>query len=277
MQRLLLTQRGFAVATILSFVQCGVALADPATRTQPTAAPAASPASVLDPFCPVEVKGSPIATATDSRPASASSDLLALSLVSQSGPSVDAHVTLLSDTDAYDVPLRNITVDGGKYKYESRVILVKLPKPATIRLVYVDSYAVAGGTEQTCPSDPLDLSHTTPLRLTSPPAQTPRIVATFKQTLPPLPCGKLFTFATVTKPSQPVFPLYWLDHSRTSEIEVFLDSNGTPIKTYIYKSSGIQALDASATLAALRSTYAPEQLLCTPVVGKYLWRADFER
>lgn len=256
----------------LSLAPWGVASAGPATSTQPTAAPAPSPAA-LDPFCPVEVKAAPIDAAVASQVAGAPSELLALRLVSQSGPSIDAHVTLLSDTDAYDVSLRNLIVSGGNYKYESPSLLIALPKTARIRFAYVDSYAVAGGTEQTCPSDPLDLSSAKPMQLS---AQTPRVVATFKQTLPPLPCGKLFTYATIAKPSQPIFPRVHLDHNLTSQIEVFLDSNGNPIKTYVYRSSGVQAFDASATLAALRTAYAPEMLLCAPVVGRYLFRADFE-
>jgi hypothetical protein len=47
--------------------------------------------------------------------------------------------------------------------------------------------------------------------------------------------------------------------------------------SYVYKGTRIQAFDASATLAALRTTYAPEMLLCAPVVGRYLFRVDFER
>jgi TonB family protein len=267
-----------SLGVALLFALCAGAPARPPATTQP-AQPSTAPADAslwLDPFCALYATAQPIYT-SPSEPLSPISNVLAVGVFAEAGARADAHVTLLSDTGAYDAFLQDVPLaDDGK-GLRSHNILVQLPKAMRVRFVYVDSFAVNGGTEASCPSEPFDLSQVKTIRVPPPPAATARVSAVFKQSLPPLPCGKLFTNATIVKPVQPVYPLSYFDHDRSVQIEIFVDSNGNAVKSSVYKSSGLQAFDNAATQAALRSKYAPPMLLCTPVVGKYLFRADFER
>jgi TonB family protein len=87
----------------------------------------------------------------------------------------------------------------------------------------------------------------------------------------------MFSTAQVLKPGRVVYPYSFFDHPRTVEVEIYLDSNGHVIKTFIYQSGGDPAFDYEATETAIASTYQPAMLLCSPIVGKYLFRVDFER
>ena len=264
----------------LLFALCAGAPARPPATTQP-AQPSTAPADAslwLDPFCALYATAQPIYT-SPSEPLSPISNVLAVGVFAEAGARADAHVTLLSDTGAYDAFLQDVPLaDDGK-GLRSHNILVKLPKAMRVRFVYVDSFAVNGGTEASCPSEPFDLSQVKTIRVPPPPAATARVSAVFKQSLPPLPCGKLFTNATIVKPVQPVYPLSYFDHDRAAcKSEIFVDSNGNAVKSIGLQEQRTPSVhDNAATQAALRSKYAPPMLLCTPVVGKYLFRADFER
>ncbi|HET6276814.1 MAG TPA: energy transducer TonB [Candidatus Cybelea sp.] len=270
-------QLSLGVAFILAL--CAGAPARPPATTQPAqpSSAAADTSLWLDPFCALYVTAQPIDTSPPSEPVSPISNLLAMGVFAEAGARADVHVTLLSDTGAYDAFLQDVPLlDDGK-GLRSHNILVQLPKAMHVRFVYVDSFAVDGGTKASCPSEPFDLSPVKTLRVPPPPAAVQRVSAVFKQSLPALPCGKIFSNATILKAVQPVYPLLYFDHDRSVQIEIFVDSNGNAVKTSVYKSSGLQAFDSAATEAALRSKYAPPMLLCTPVVGKYLFRADFAR
>lgn len=268
-----------SLGVALLFALCAGAPARPPATTQPAPprAAAADTSLWLDPFCALYVTAQPIDTSPSSEPLSPTSSFLAVGVFAEAGARADVHVTLLSDAAAYDAFLQNVPLQDDGKGLRSHNILVALPKAMQIRFVYVDSFAVNSGTEANCPSEPFDLSQVKTLRVPQPPASVQRVTAVFKQALPRLPCGKLFSNATVLKPVQPVYPLSYFDHDRSVQIEIFVDSNGNAVKASVYKSSGLQAFDDAATEAALRSKYAAPMLLCTPVVGKYLFRADFER
>lgn len=262
--------------TLCFAVALSLALAIGASA-QPTASPLPTPPPWLDPFCSVSIGATQWDTATNSRAVAESSDALIVSVFSQSGSRVDAHVTLLSDGGAYDVTLQGLTLQGKDFDLFSPEILVSLPKPTAIRYAYVDSYVLDGRPAVSCPSEPFALPPDPSERFVAPNSSNPRVAAVFKQTLPPLPCGKMFSRAQVVKAAEPVYPVSFFDHVRTTEVAIFLDSNGNLIKTSIYKSSGLEAMDDAATDAAIRSKFKPAMLLCSPVVSKYLFRADFER
>ena len=267
-------QVALGVAVVFAF--CGAAPAQPAATAPPSAAPAATSPPWLDPFCAVTATARQIDTSAT--PADdPSSNFLRMWIFAEAGNRVDAHVTLISDTEAYDTFLQDVRLTDDGEGLESESLLVALPKAMRVRFVYVDSFAENGGSEISCPSEPWDLSRLKPLRMSPPAPQTRRVAAVFKQVLPPLSCGKIFSNARVLKVIPPVYPLSYFDHERRVEIEIFVDSNGNAIKTSVYKSSGRPEFDNAATVSALRSKYVPPMLLCTPVVGTYLFRADFER
>lgn len=244
---------------------------------QPTASALPTPPPWLDPFCTVSIGAIQWDTATNSRAVAESSNALIVSVFSQSGNRVDAHVTLLSDSGAYDVALQGLALRGKNFDLFAPEILVELPKTMAIRYAYVDSYALDGRPAVSCPSEPFALPPDPSEQFVAPNSSNPRVAAVFKQPLPGLPCGKMFSQAQVIKAAEPVYPVSFFDHTRTAEVAIFLDSNGNLIKTSIYKSSGLEAMDDAATDAAIRSKFKPAMLLCTPVVSKYLFRAGFER
>lgn len=264
-----------ALGVAFVFALCA-APAQVAATIPPSAAPAATSPPWLDPFCAVTATARQIDTSAT--PASdPSSNFLRMWIFAETGNRVDAHVTLISDTEAYDAFLQDVRLANDGERLESPSLLVALPKAMSVRFVYVDSFAINGGTETSCPSEPWDLSRGKPLQMPAPAAEVPRVAAVLKQVLPVLPCGKLFSNATVIKAIPPVYPLAYFDHDRSVQIEIFVDSNGNAIKTSVYKSSGRPEFDNAATVSALRSKYSPPMLLCTPVVGTYLFRADFRR
>jgi TonB family protein len=83
----------------------------------------------------------------------------------------------------------------------------------------------------------------------------------------------MFTDATLTKPYQPEG--IYTKRTLTAQVETFIDSNGHVVQATLYKSSGSDNADAQAVAAAQLSKFAPATLLCTPVVGRYLFRVDF--
>jgi TonB family protein len=83
--------------------------------------------------------------------------------------------------------------------------------------------------------------------------------------------------ALVTNPAPPVFP----DSAKNmvarsaSVVAVTVASDGRPLNAKVYQSSGVAAFDQATTAAALASTYTPKTVNCKPVIGSYLFRAEF--
>jgi hypothetical protein len=228
----------------------------------------------LDPFWAIHVAAVPWNQAS-SAPSSSAADSIVLSLSSMSGSKVDAHVKLISETDAYDAALSDLALDGKPSSHSTAAIFVTLPKATALRYAYVDSYRLDGGPEKSCATEPFDLLSWQASRR-APPAEAPtrpRFAAVLNGPLPPLPCGKTYTDARVTHAFQP--PGLNVNKTYTVQVGVFLDSDGHPVDTWIYKSSGMDDADALGRISALRSQYTPATFLCTPIVGAYLFRVDF--
>jgi hypothetical protein len=188
---------------------------------------------------------------------------------------VSAHLTLIGDSEAYDVPLESIPVEGKPFERASSTFLVTLPKTTAIRYAYVDSYSLDNGVSKSCATEPVKIETWSPSRWhpVAPQATSPRFAAVAKGELPPIPCGKVFTEAYVTQAFRP--PGLNSNARVTAQVEVIVDSEGHPIQMWVHKSSGIEYADELATGAAQRSTYAPATFLCSPIVGRYLFRVDF--
>jgi hypothetical protein len=214
---------------------------------------------------------------TNSRAATITTDSVVVALHAESGSRINAHVTIIADTGAYDAAVPDVSLFGTPSGRNSLPLLATLPRATAVRYVYVDSYAIDGAAEQTCPSDPFSVEESMQWAPPAPPLPSSGIIhvaITLKQALPTLACGKLFSYATVIRPYQPAgVPTA---KRLTSEVETFVDSNGHVVRTTLYESSGSPNADAQAIDAAQRTTYAPATLLCTPIVGRYLFRADFE-
>jgi len=243
--------------------------------SQPAPSPASPPEP--DPFCAVRAVAVPWDSLKNARASTITTDNVVIALHSELGSRIKAHVTMIGDSGVYDAAVPQVALYGKASQFNSPPLLVALPHATAVRYVYVDSYAIDGAAEQTCPSDPFDIEAS--LRWAPPAPPLPKsgvinITVTLKQPLPMRSCGKLFSDATVIRPYQPAgVPT---TKRLTSEVETFIDSNGNVVKTTLYKSSGFPTADARAIDAAQRSKYAPAMLLCTPIVGRYLFRTDFE-
>jgi hypothetical protein len=198
-----------------------------------------------------------------------------LSLSSTSGSKVDAHVKLISETDAYDAALTDLALDGRTSANSTAAVIVTLPKAAILHYAYVDSYRLDGGPEKSCATEPFDVRSWEAALAASPskPPTSPRFAAALVGPLPPLPCGNTYTDARVTRASQP--PGIQVNKTYTVEVGIFLDSEGHPVDSWIDKSSGISQADALARASALLSQYAPATFLCAPIVRAYRFRVDF--
>ncbi|MBV9028495.1 MAG: hypothetical protein JO311_07730, partial [Candidatus Eremiobacteraeota bacterium] len=95
-----------------------------------------------NPFCSAIVQARPLAGTPG----------YALTLAAATGEKMDAHVTLVGDSDAYDAHLSSVRLAGTPDDRESDANLVTVPQDQTIRYVFVDSYAIDDGPRQTCPS-----------------------------------------------------------------------------------------------------------------------------
>jgi hypothetical protein len=234
------------------------------------------PPSWLDPFCAVSVQAVPWNLAGNAPAPQAAADGLAIVIFSQAAAKLDVHVTLIGSVYAYDAFLKGATLSGSPPGLRSPTYVVRLGKPDSIRYAYIDSYAAKGAAATTCPSEPLEIHtwqdsvwHPVP-----PGAHATAFPAVYLQTLPAPTCGQIFRYPSVTRASQP--PPQRVDAPRSSEIVAFVNASGDVVKTYVYRSSGVDYLDTAAALAAQRSSYAPGQLLCVPVVGSFVFRVDFK-
>lgn len=92
-------------------------------------------------------------------------------------------------------------------------------------------------------------------------------------------CAQPFREAMVTKAQQPAYPKSAKVPDSgvlSSVISITVDVTGRVVAGGIYKSSGNADVDNAALQAAYGSSYAPKLVNCKPVVGNYLFRADFD-
>lgn len=181
---------------------------------------------------------------------------------------------LFSDTDAYDVPISAQPLSGNEYMHVSTQFLVALPKAMRVRYVYVDSYQLDGGSVVNCPTEAHHFQKGIGQKGPSDIKSTPTFSASYKQALPAPACGNVYTPATVMRAVSP----RGIQTSKMLRVKIaiYINSDGSLAKSYVYKSSGVNYADTLALDAANRSSYVPAKFLCTPIVGEYLFTADFE-
>src|ERR1700729_151966 len=94
-----------------------------------------------NPFCRVVARMGPFGK----------DDGYGLAIAAAGGSSVDAQVTLVGATDAYDVRV-NSDLSGPPEDRETPPVLVAVPADAKIAYYFVDSYAIDGAPSSECPS-----------------------------------------------------------------------------------------------------------------------------
>jgi len=242
----------------------------------PTSSPSPSPDPPywVDPFCSVAADYDywdvPSNRGIDDGPTS-----YLLGRLYAHGAGVSAHVILLSDTDAYDASISTQPLSGDHdYLRHSTQFLIALPNAMQIRYAYVDSYQLDGGAVVNCPTEANHFEKGIGQNAPADIKTTPTFAASFRQKLPTLTCGKVYRAATVMRAVSPRG--IQTGKMLQAKIAIYINSDGSLAKSYVYKKSGVDYADALALDAANRSSYIAAQFLCTPIVGEYLFTADFE-
>jgi len=64
-------------------------------------------------------------------------------------------------------------------------------------------------------------------------------------------------------------------HKVSAIVAVTVATDGKPVATRIYRSSGYPKVDDAVVIAAKKSTYSPKLINCAPLQSTYLFKADF--
>jgi hypothetical protein len=258
------------------FATCFCSIVLPATAAAPTALPFDVMARAdlprdsewINPFCDASAVLIPW---NKDRNASVEgpSDTFALFVWAHAKSNYAARVTLVADGDAYSVTLPRTAIGSAPAgTFAKTAYLVSIDHYIDVGEYFVDGVGVDGAQVGDCPSF---VKGVAPLGqfgadLSTPVPAFTRVNGVYAQALPKLTCASPYTQADTLKPYSPLVG-YYGDHTRSAEVEVFVDSAGGVVKTTIWRSSGVDGLDAAALGAAQFSTYRAAQFLCTPVVS----------
>jgi hypothetical protein len=233
-------------------------------------------------FCPAAVLYAP-AVPADATGKSAS---LVFALNSES-PRTIVSATIVADTDGgwYSWDVANLPLTGAIPRSRSAPLVVDFAKAVFVRHAWILHARVAGDAFgwQTLGEVSCGVPAFTA------PADRPRkpgsgnglrhVAATPIAPLFSTECPHPFTQATVTHAVQPPFPRFaprLIGASYTSEVEVAVGQTDAILDAWVYKTSGVAALDASALSAARASSFSSAISYCQKAEGYYLFRADFE-
>ncbi len=185
-----------------------------------------------------------------------------LTLAADGGSAVDAHVTVIGATDAYDVHVK-AALNGPPEDRESLPVVVDVPRDAKAAYYYVDSYAIDGGANTSCPSY---VSGVGDAVIQGEPGNAPTIAAQHLQALGPLQCGSVYTGPGMHGQLQTAVGVYG-GKPLTVVGRAYLDSNGRSVREEIVRTSGVEGFDRFMLGALHEHEFTPAKFLCTPVVG----------
>lgn len=194
----------------------------------------------------------------------------AVALFSGRGTTLAAHVTLVTAANAYDVHVPAGNLSGPPEDRASEGVAVKLPAGERVKYYFVDSYAVDGGSDVTCPSYVFPVGD----HVADIPNGVQPIAATLLQSLGKLPCGNVYRPADVGRDPGGVIG-HFGDRPLSTKYHVFVNSNGHAVEATLVSSSGVEGVDAAALGSVEQAEYEPAQFLCTPVVGELVVRMDY--
>jgi hypothetical protein len=216
-----------------------------------------------NPFCQVVASVAPIPDVVASIAAVGGETRYALDLFTADGTTLAAHVTLVSDTDAYDAGVPDGNLSGPPNDRNLEPLVVTLPAGDTIDYFYVDSYSLDHGAAVTCPSYVFPIGE----KLSSAPAGLRSIEAQHLQKIPPLKCGKVYIQPRLRGDLTSPMGAYG-GKPLTVVALAYIDSNGYSIKDEIVQSSGVDGMDKYMLGAVGVHQFSPAQFLCVPVVGE---------
>ena len=218
-----------------------------------------------NPFCQVVAAVVPIPDVVASTAAVGSQGRYALDLFTPEGTTLSAHVTLVSDTDAYDAAVPEGTLSGAPADRKIEPLIVTLPAPEKIDYFFVDSYSIDRGTAVTCPSYVFPIG----AALSNAPAGLRTISAQHLQSIASPKCGKVYADPAMRGDLMSPVGAYG-GKPLTVVARAYIDSNGYSIKEEIVQSSGVDGMDKYMLGAVGVHQFRPAEFLCTPVVGTML-------
>jgi hypothetical protein len=214
-----------------------------------------------NPFCDVLAEVAPLAGGSG----------YGLALFTRNGTTVQAHVTLVSDTDAYDAHVPDSNLFGGAYDRQAGPFVIKLPVSAKIEYYFVDSYALDGAQAAVCPSYVFPVAAAA---VQTPPTAATAVTPTHLQALGKLACGQTYQPVATRRDAGGIIG-HFGNKPVSVELRVYVDSRGRALDEQIVESSGILGVDSAALGNAQLQAFVPAQFLCTPVVGEISLRMDY--
>jgi hypothetical protein len=215
-----------------------------------------------NPFCQVVAFVAPLPAIVASTAPVGGDTRYALALFASAGTKLAAHVTLVSDTDAYDVTVPAGALADSSGGRSLGPVIVTLPAPDTVTYFFVDSYALDSGAGVTCPSYVFPVGQA----LSGAPAGAPSIVAQHLQKIGPLKCGRAYLPPQMHGDLESPVGAYG-GRPVTAVTRAYIDSNGYAIRQQIVQSSGVDGIDKYLLGAVGVHQFSPAQFLCVPVVG----------
>jgi hypothetical protein len=189
----------------------------------------------------------------------------ALTLFTPGGTTLSAHVTLVSNTDAYDAAVPDGNLSGAPNDRKLEPLIAALPARDTINYYFVDSYSLDHGAAVTCPSYVFPVGRA----LSSAPTGLRSIDAQHLQKIAPPKCGKVYEDPEMRGDLTSPVGAYG-GKPLTVVARAYIDSNGYSIKEEIVQTSGVDGMDRYMLGAVGVHQFRPAEFLCTPVVGTML-------
>jgi hypothetical protein len=220
----------------------------------------AGPWKFENPFCNVVAQMAPLADGTG----------YGLALYAASGKSIDAHVTLIGKSDAYDAHVTALPLAGSAEDREGRAVLVRMPPGTKIEYFFVDSYALDGGEPTSCPSYVFAMGE----GFSDSPARATAVSAQHLQPLGKLPCGHTYQPPSTRGDMGGVIGNYG-NKPLTVELRAYIDSKGHALEVKTIASSGVDGIDKTAIGTVQQEEFHPAQFLCTPVVSEMLLQMEY--
>ena len=214
-----------------------------------------------NPFCPVVAQVAPLADGSG----------YGLQLYAASGRTIDAHVTLVSDSDAYDAHVANLPFTGSPGDRESEGVILKFVPAVGVKYFFVDSYVLDGGASMTCPSYVFPMDR----QISDSPAGAPVVTPQRVQSIGKLACAQMYQPIQYGRDMYSVMGPYG-NKPLSVTILAYVDSDGRVLRDKVTSTSGVFGVDSTAMGIIQIHNFVPARFLCTPVVGEVEIRLDYE-
>jgi len=224
-----------------------------------------------NPFCQVVAAVAPLPDVVASVTPVTGETRYEVTLYAAEGATLGAHVTLVSDTDAYDAAVPAGTLSGPSEDRRSEPVIVTLPAPDAVTYYFVDSYALDGTASVTCPSYVFEVGE----GLSNAPGGVLTVGAQHLQAIGKLACGHVYQPPSSRGDMGGMIGNYG-NKPLTVELQAYIDSKGHALQVKTVRSSGVAGVDDNAIGEVQQEEFHPAQFLCTPVVSEIRFRMEYQ-